>query len=441
MEDLFTIILIHYEQEKYIFEAIDSIINQNYKNIELIITDDCSKNFHKEKILKYIEEMKGNNIKNIDFVINSENLGTVKTLNRAVKKAKGKYITFFAADDTLNNEKVIENYVKAFKKYNRKIITGQCFEFDQTLKFNRGPYVDVKNALKNNKKTAQELYVAMIKNCLYAAGATAYETSIFKEYGEFDEKYKLVEDWTYWIFILKKGVMIHFIDYPILNHREGGVSHYNKDDLPPHVKIYYEDLINATMEAINDMPKGISDMEKIGIYRRIREIIDFYLDSIKKTSKKNHYHELIKDSMEKNINNIRKAKIKYKIHEFLEIHVKEKVKSIPTSNRLLYCTIILWILINCATYNKQLISTDNQLTYLMISFVVSGLIANILIKMGDYATICAPMAVIETSLLLKICTIDNIFILMAVLILMYTITYYLYFLYRAIKIRLKERRN
>lgn len=438
MEDLFTIVLIHYEQEKYIFEAINSIVNQNYSNIELIITDDCSKNFNKEKILKYITEVKGDNIKNVEFVINSENLGTVKTLNKAVRKAKGKYVTFFAADDILNNEKVIENYVKAFKKYNRKIITGQCFEYDQTLKYNRGPYVNVKNALKNNKKTPQELFVAMIKYCLYAAGATAYETSVFKEYGEFDEKYKLVEDWTYWIFILKKGVMIHFIDYPILNHREGGVSHYNKEDLPPHVKIYYEDLINATMEAINNIPKGISDVEKIGIYRRVREVINYYLECIKKTNKKNYYHELIKDSMEKNIESIRKAKIKYKIHEFCDLHVKEKIKSIPTSNRLLYCTIILWILINCVTYNKQLIATDNQLTYLIISFLLSSLIANILIKMGDYATICAPMAVIETSLLLKVIDINNIFILMAIMIFMYIITYYLYFLYRAIKIRLKE---
>lgn len=66
MEDLFTIVLIHYEQEKYIFEAINSIVNQNYSNIELIITDDCSKNFNKEKILKYITEVKGDNIKNVE---------------------------------------------------------------------------------------------------------------------------------------------------------------------------------------------------------------------------------------------------------------------------------------------------------------------------------------------------------------------------------------
>lgn len=436
MEDLFTIVITHYNQEQYIFEAINSVLNQKYSNIEILITDDCSKNFPKEKILDYIEKSKGKNIKNIEFIINSENLGTVKTLNKAIKKANGKYISFFAADDMLNNGDVIENYVKAFKKYNRKIITGQSFEYDKFLKENKGAYVNVKNAMKNNKKSSKKLYIAMIKNCLYASGATAYDTSIFKEYGYFDEKYKLVEDWTYWLFILKKGVMIHFIDYPILNHREGGVSHYNENDLPPHVKVYFEDLITATTDVINDMPKGISDTEKISIYKRAKELIDYYLESIKETNKKTYYDELIKESMNKQLKNPKRAKLKFKIYNIFKWQVYYKFKSIPRSNKLLFSSIILWIIINCVTYNSQLIPTDNNLVYLIVSFLVSSIIADILIRMGDCAVVCAPATAIATGLLLKIFTINNTFLLMAMMILIYIVIYYLYFLIRVIKIKL-----
>lgn len=436
MEDLFTIVLLHYNQEKYIFEAINSIVNQNYGNIELIVTDDCSKDFSKEKILNYITNVKGENIKNVDFVINSENLGTVRTLNKALKKAKGKYITFFAADDTLNNEYVIENYVKAFKKYNRKIITGQSFEYDQTLKYNKGPYVNVKMALKNNKKSPENLFVEMIKNCLYAAGATAYETSIFEEYGYFNEKYKLVEDWTYWLFILKKGVMIHFIDYPILNHREGGVSHYNKDDLPPHVKVYYEDLINATEDTIVDLPKEISDTEKLLIYKRAKELFDYYLESIKESNKKTYYNELIIDLMKKNIKNLKITKVKFTIYQFLKWHVYYKFRNIHRTNKLLVSSIILWILINCVTYKNQLITTNNMQTYLVISFLVSSIIAKVLMEIGDHAIVCAPTTVIATTIILKFFTINNVFVLMTVMLLLYIVIYYLYFLLQRIKIKI-----
>ena len=55
---LITIILTNYNNEEYIYKAIDSILEQDYGNIELIITDDCSKKFDKDKINNYIDKNK-----------------------------------------------------------------------------------------------------------------------------------------------------------------------------------------------------------------------------------------------------------------------------------------------------------------------------------------------------------------------------------------------
>ena len=113
---LYTIVLTHYNQMEYIEEALDSVFIQNYPNIELLITDDASKNFDEKKITEYIKKHKKNNIKNFKILGNEKNIGTTKTLNNAIKVSTGEYIQFFAAYDALYDKNVISNFVKAFNK-------------------------------------------------------------------------------------------------------------------------------------------------------------------------------------------------------------------------------------------------------------------------------------------------------------------------------------
>ena len=71
--DSFSIIVLHYNQPRYVFTALDSVLNQNYENIELIFADDASTTINLEKIQAYIEEHKNNNIKTVIYSINEEN--------------------------------------------------------------------------------------------------------------------------------------------------------------------------------------------------------------------------------------------------------------------------------------------------------------------------------------------------------------------------------
>ena len=130
MKDLFTIFITHYNQMNFIFTAIDSVLKQDYPNIELIIADDGSKDFNKEKVREYINKKKHNNIQNIIFTGKGKNVGTVKNTNQVLKVANGKYISFFAADDELSNSKVISNYVDSFVKYGKDVITAQSYLYD-----------------------------------------------------------------------------------------------------------------------------------------------------------------------------------------------------------------------------------------------------------------------------------------------------------------------
>ena len=101
--------------------------------------------------------------------------------------------------------------------------------------------------------TPLEVFSFMAKSCFYASGSTAYRMKVFNEFGLFDEKYLLVEDWSYYLHLLKNNVQIFYVDFPALNHRHGGVSH--NDELTPTVVKYHEDILKIyENELLHDMP-------------------------------------------------------------------------------------------------------------------------------------------------------------------------------------------
>ncbi|MEZ4853407.1 glycosyltransferase family 2 protein [Flavobacterium sp.] len=98
-EPLVSVICISYNHEKFVEEALNSVLQQSYTNIELIITDDCSTDNSKTVIEKWLLQHP-----TILFLPNTKNLGNTKTFNNAVKYANGDYIIDLAADDVLKPE-------------------------------------------------------------------------------------------------------------------------------------------------------------------------------------------------------------------------------------------------------------------------------------------------------------------------------------------------
>ena len=100
-QPLVSVIMSVYNCEKYIEDALNSIINQTYKNKEILLVDDNSN----DNTVKIIEKIiKGKN--NIFFIKNSENLGLTKNLNTLIKMANGEYICRMDADDISINTRI-----------------------------------------------------------------------------------------------------------------------------------------------------------------------------------------------------------------------------------------------------------------------------------------------------------------------------------------------
>lgn len=110
MELLFSVIVPVYNKEKYLSKSIESLVDQTYRNLEIILIDDGSTDCSGQVCDKYASADK--RIK----VLHQENAGTSKARNEGIKAAKGDYISFLDADDYWEKDayelfaKVIEQY-------------------------------------------------------------------------------------------------------------------------------------------------------------------------------------------------------------------------------------------------------------------------------------------------------------------------------------------
>ncbi|MDD6224191.1 MAG: glycosyltransferase [bacterium] len=369
----FTVIITHYNQMKYIKEAILSVLKQKYKNIEIIIADDCSKEFDKKAVKKMIDE---NNKNNFEYKIiqGRKNVGTVKNLNNALKKVSGDYILFFASDDKLANNSVISNFVNEFKDKSKNIVTSQCGLYGNKLNKKLADYIDVKSALKLNKKSSTEIYEKMCEGCFYGSGGTAYRKLVFEKYGNFNEDYKYVEDWSYWLYVLRSGEKIYYANFDTLCHRDGGISHstYTKDTIPPHVKQYYKDILCIYKNEVIPYLNKFSTKEKYRILRQYNETILYYscfvpslasnikiFDNARLDDKKLKYYWKFQT-------------IKRIAKQIIKIDLLRKIKIQIIYNRVVPITVLIWILC-CLFIINNLNIKNNHLLLLTYIFVYVAL--------------------------------------------------------------------
>jgi len=106
-----TVIIPTYNMAKYLPEAIESVLNQTYKDFEIIVLDDGSTDDSKEIVKKYIDQSR-NNIR----YIYQENQGVVKARNKAIMNARGEFIAFLDADDKFYANR-LEEEIKVIEKH------------------------------------------------------------------------------------------------------------------------------------------------------------------------------------------------------------------------------------------------------------------------------------------------------------------------------------
>jgi len=180
---LVSVIIPNYNNEKYLEECIQSVLNQTYKNIEVLIIDDASTDNSIEVIQKYIKLSPS-----IRLIRNSENLGVSKNRHKAIMKAKGKYITTLDSDDYYIDTEKIE------KELDIILVNGEeSIAFSNIVIVDNHGVKKFPNA-KNNIKEGDIFEPVLTRSCMIPRDFLCTKKQ-YLAVGGFDKDIPIYEDW------------------------------------------------------------------------------------------------------------------------------------------------------------------------------------------------------------------------------------------------------
>jgi len=257
MQDkLISIILPVKNAEPFIKDAVDSILNQSYRNFELIVIDDGSS----DRTVNILESYNDERI----VIFKRENLGLIAQLNFGLNVSKGNLIARMDADDIAHPEKLRTQY--DFLENNNDIhLVGTNFEFID----DNGKTIMQKKLPERHEEI--EFMMPFIDSVLHSSILT-YK-NVLADSGGYNPDYSAVEDDELFLRLLSKGYKMHNIQKSLYRYRliERPFSHYENQNI-----LYYKCGLQYLENKYS---------EKNGEYYLRRGLLEYYRGSIKEARK------------------------------------------------------------------------------------------------------------------------------------------------------------
>ena len=251
MENLVSIIMPLYNGEKFIKITLESVLKQTYKNWELLITNDGSKDNSPKIVEEYIK-----NDKRIKL-FNQINKGSAAARNNSLKEAKGKYIVFLDSDD-IWEDNFLEEQIKFLKEKNISLVFSSYRRINEDGKEILDPFIVPEKVS----------YKYLLKTCSLTCLTSIYDREktgiIF-----FNEELKsLRDDYVMWLTMLKK------IDF----------AYGNKKILASY-RIFSNSTTGKKFKVLKPQFLVYYKIEKLGLIRSLYYFINWIFISLNKYKK------------------------------------------------------------------------------------------------------------------------------------------------------------
>ncbi len=245
MNPLVSVCIITYNSSSTIIETLDSIKKQDYHNLELIISDDCSKDDTLTKVSGWLKE-NGSRFVFSKLISAEKNHGTAVNLNTAIKNSNGEWIKILAGDDLLT-----ENCISVFLQNTEtrpdidffvsrvKVFSNDC-NFSLDKKFNTEriqTFYDYNSKLQHKTKKTKMRIAAY--RLIYPGPAWFFSRRLYDSLGGLDESYSMLDETPFTFYAVQSGNEIVPVDDILVKYRVSSSS-ASRTAFSPIRRIYME---------------------------------------------------------------------------------------------------------------------------------------------------------------------------------------------------------
>jgi len=184
MSKTVTVLMTVYNGMPYLIEAVESTLNQTYKNFEFLIIDDAST----DDSFDYLNNL---NDKRINLIKNDQNLGQVKSLNKGLKISKGNLVARLDQDD-VNLPNRLEDQINFFN--NNPNISLIC-SYEHTINSKGKKILDWRKSIENYGVFIAEI---ILGKCPVWHPSVMYKKDVVEKLGYYNTEYGPSEDYDLW---------------------------------------------------------------------------------------------------------------------------------------------------------------------------------------------------------------------------------------------------
>lgn len=293
MEQTIDILLATYNGEKYLKEQLESILNQTYSNIRIIISDDCSTDKTREIIKKYEKKDK-----RIISYFQEKNCGYVKNFEFLLKKVENDIYMLADQDDFWLPTKIEHTYDK-MKETNADLVFTDLEVVDKNLKLLYPSFNDYMKLSRKIKKCKKDYRLQYLYNCI--TGCTLMSKKSFIDLIipiPTESKYAIHDTWIGCV-VANNG-KIEYLDEKTIKYRQHGNNEVGTEKISHKFK---------ELDQVRDLFIEV----KLGLFRTYVNNDRIFNDKLKKQNiEALNYFEMIKD---KKICNFRKWNIFHKLYK------------------------------------------------------------------------------------------------------------------------------
>ena len=231
---LVSVVVVTYNSANTIIETLESIKEQSYPNIELIISDDASTDDTIEKCRKWMAA-NGRKFLNSKIISSERNKGIPANCNKGIQASSGKFLKPIAGDDALMVSCLMDNVQHILIRPEIDIQLSQMEIYDTNFKNNCSLGIWRSDALTDffpDEISAGSQYRMLLQNDQVGNTPSVFlRRSIFDRIGFYDEEFPWIEDYPFWLKATKAGIKIYFLDPVTVKYRQHSSSIHNNGNV------------------------------------------------------------------------------------------------------------------------------------------------------------------------------------------------------------------